>query len=160
MGIIPKSREVCWMWLFLNKDYCCCSLTSVLSNRCGGISIIYRILRLVYARGLLPDPVFCCCSSVLEIRRATFVAICCTCCMVLLTVSSIIASFEIYPSKNRIKIVGRGFGPFLGWMDSSNFVITLRRQCSSRLKVDLCLSLPFWGLIHLLQMITLRRQRT
>ena len=44
------------MLLFLNKDCCCCSLTAPLSNRCGGISIIYRILRLVYASGLAHEP--------------------------------------------------------------------------------------------------------
>ena len=87
------------MLLFLNKDYCCCSLTSYLSNRCGGISIIYRILRLACASGCLSDPVFCCCSLVLEICRLIFAAILRTCCLVLLTVSCIIAFFEIYPRK-------------------------------------------------------------
>ena len=118
------------MLLYLNKDYCCCSLTTLLLNRCGGTSIIYRILRLVYANGSLSDPVFCCCNSFLKIRRATFVAIYCTCCMVLLTVSSIIASFEIYPRKNRIKLVGRDQSPFLALNVLSYFVITLRCQLS------------------------------
>ena len=40
--------------------------------------------------------------------RATFAAILRTCCMVPSTVSAIIATFEIYHSKNRAKIVGRG----------------------------------------------------
>ena len=50
---------------------------------------------------------FCCCSPVLDICRAALAAMLRVCCMVLLSVSSIIASFEIYPRKNSIKIVGR-----------------------------------------------------
>ena len=120
------------MLLFLNKDCCCCSLTAYLSNRCGGISIIYRILRLAYASGWPPDSVIFVVASVLKNRRSIFAAMLRVCCLVPLTVSSIIVSFEIYPRKNRAKIVGCASCPLFGLNDFSYFVITLRRQLSSR----------------------------
>ena len=133
------------MLVYLNKDYCCCSLTSPLSNGCGGISILYRILRLACASGRYPDRVFCCCNSFLDICRSIFAAILHTCCMVPSSLSSIIASFEIYPRKNRIKIVGCALSPLLGSNDFYYFVITLRRQLISRFRCSRGTLFRFWA---------------